>query len=281
MKKIKTLLFSSVPLILAIGLQFLTVLFILFLASIYFFIIAPSTLGSTYTTNDLFDLANNMNFNIVISIIFSVLCIVSFYIWYSKSFNKTVKIDIKKSFHPYEVLGIVLLVPGTQFLSGIVTAIVSTIFPEWLSSYMELLENAGLSGEIPLLMMIYAVLLAPFSEELIFRGVTLSIARRAFPFWIANTIQALFFGIFHMNPLQGCYTFVVGLIIGYICEKGGTLYHAILFHLLFNLWGTTASSWLDSENEALMGLLIILGSLICLVLGFLLFRKGIKEKSNI
>jgi membrane protease YdiL (CAAX protease family) len=140
------------------------------------------------------------------------------------------------------------------------------------------MESAGLSEDVSLLMMLYSVCLAPISEELIFRGVTYRIARRAFPFWIANFIQALLFGIFHMNPLQGCYTFILGLFMGYICEKGGTLYHAIFFHFLFNLWGTTASEWLLAGDEATQGLIIMVGTIVGLSGGLYFFKKGNKAK---
>lgn len=278
MKKIKTLLFSSVPFLLALGLQFVAVYYLLFIAAIFLFGIAPSATGTTYNIDDLMALASNMDFNTVISIIFSVFCIALFAIWYYRSCSGKFKLNIKKDFHIFEILGIVLLVPGTQFMSSIVTGMISMAFPSWLEDYMELMENAGLSGEVSLLMMIYSVCLAPISEELIFRGVTLRIARRAFPFWIANFIQALLFGIFHMNPLQGCYTFILGLFMGYICEKGGTLYHAIFFHFLFNLWGTTASEWLLVGDETTQGLIIIIGTIVGLSGGFYFFHKGNKSK---
>ena len=278
MKKLKALCFSSVPFFLSIGLQFIAMYYLLFIAAIFLFGIAPAINGTSYTETDLMALASDMNFTTVMSIVFSVFSIAVFAIWYYRSCSGNFKIDIKKSFHPYEILGIVLLVPGAQFMSSIVTSMISTVFPEWLEDYMELLESAGLSGDIPLLMMIYSVCLAPIGEELVFRGVTLRIARRTFPFWIANIIQALLFGIFHMNPIQGCYTFILGLILGYICEKGGTIYHVILFHFLFNLWGTTASQWLIVDDVMLQGLIVIVATVVGLTGGFYFFHKGNRAK---
>ena len=274
MKKMKTLLFSTVPFFLAFTFQFVAVCYLLFLAAIFMFGIAPSVTGQSYDFNDLLTLTTDLDFNTVISIVFSVFCIVFFAIWYYKSYGGNLIIDIKKKFHSYELLGILFLVPGAQFMSSSVTGMISMVFPQWLEDYMNLIENAGLSGEVSTLMMIYSVCLAPFSEELIFRGVTYRIARSAFPFWIANFIQAVLFGVFHMNPLQGCYTFVLGLFMGYICEKGGTLYHAILFHLLFNLWGTTASQWLTMGDENTQALIIFFGTIVGLSLGFRFFKQG-------
>lgn len=278
MKKAKTLLFSTVPFFLAFGFQFIAVYYLLFIAAIFMFGIAPSINGTTYTIDDLLTLASNMDFNTIISICFSVFCIALFGIWYYRSCGGNFRIDFKKNFHIYEIIGIIFLIPGTQFMSSILTGMISMAFPKWLEDYMALIENAGLTGEISPLMMMYTVCLAPISEELVFRGVTYRIARRAFPFWIANFIQALLFGIFHMNPLQGCYTFILGLFMGYICEKGGTLYHAIFFHFLFNLWGATASQWLLLGDEVTQGTIILLGTVVGLTAGFHFFHKGNKLK---
>lgn len=278
MKKLKTLLFASVPLWASIGIQLIIIYYMLFLAAIFLFGIAPAITGESHGVNDLIILASDMNFNAVASISFSVCCIAMFGIWYHYRCGGTFQVNIKKQFHPLEISGIILLIPGTQFFSSLFIGFISTIFPSWLEEYEELMEIAGMTGDIPLLMMIYSVLLAPISEELIFRGVALRIAKRAFPFRIANIIQALFFGIFHQNMLQGCYTFVIGLVLGYVCEKGGTIYHAVFFHFLFNLWGTTAADWLLVEDMMLQGMIILFGTLICLPVGFMLFRKGAAAK---
>lgn len=81
------------------------------------------------------------------------------------------------------------------------------------------METAGLDSDIGLFMFIYAVILGPVCEELVFRGVTMRLVRRALPFWAANLMQAVLFGIFHMNWIQGIYAFVLGLVLGWICEK--------------------------------------------------------------
>lgn len=216
----------------------------------------------------------NMDFNTIIMISFSLSCMVIFGLWYYKSCGGDLKPNFKKTFHPLQVAGIICLVPGTQFMSSILVGLISSVFPSWLEAYENLMETAGLTNNISIAMLLYSVFLAPISEELIFRGVTLRIAQRAFPFWIANMIQALLFGFFHMNMLQGCYAFALGLFLGYICEYGGTIYHVFLFHFLFNLWGTTASEWFSFINPAFGGIIILLGTTLGLGFGIKLFQKG-------
>lgn len=75
-------------------------------------------------------------------------------------------------------------------------------FPELAQPVRKLMETAGLDSDIGLFMFIYAVILGPVCEELVFRGVTMRLVRRALPFWAANLMQAVLFGIFHMNWIQ-------------------------------------------------------------------------------
>lgn len=278
MNKLKTALFATVPTIISIVLQFFAVYYLLFIAAIFLFGIGPGITGESYGISDMLTLVENMDFNTIAMIIFSFCCMIVFGIWYRKRCGGTFRIDVKKEFHPLELLGIAFLIPGTQYLSAMVASLVSLIFPSWLEAYEELLETAGLGEDITLIMFIYSVLMAPISEELIFRGVTLRIAQRAFPFWIANIIQAILFGAFHMNPLQGCYTFIIGLILGYICHKGGSLYHVIFFHFLFNLWGTTAAQWMTNLNEIVQGIIVIVSLILGLGLGFYFFHIGNRKK---
>lgn len=271
MKKFSTFLFSFVPFLAGLALQFVVVYYFMFISAFLFPLVAPN--------ENIDRLWMDIDFNTVVSIVWSIICSVFFGIWYYRSCGGNYKPNFKKNFHPLQLAGLVLLVPATQFATNILISIIATIFPKWLEDYETLLESSGMSDEISIFMMIYSVCLAPFSEELIFRGVTMRVARRAFPFWIANILQAFLFGVFHMNMLQGCYAFALGLILGYICEKGGSIYYSIFFHLLYNLWGTT-SSWLNDLAPELLGTLVLVGTFILLPIGFVVFQHGIYKKEQ-
>ncbi len=278
MKKLTTLLFSTVPMLLGFAVQFALVIYFSIIATIFMLVIAPIITGNPGSADDLMDLLMNIDFNTVVMIAFSVCCTTIFAIWYYKSCGGELKLNLKKNFQPFQLAGVLLMVPGTQFFTSILISVLATVFPKWLEDYEALMESAGMGENVTILMMIYSVCLAPFSEEFIFRGVTMRLARRAFPFWMANLIQALLFGVFHMNMLQGCYAFVLGLILGYVCERGGSIYYAILFHFLFNLWGTT-SQWMNSVDETILGIIILLGTIILLPAGALLYKRGIQNKA--
>src|SRR5690606_21596465 len=95
---------------------------------------------------------------------------------------------------------------------------------------------------------------APIYEELIFRGLVLRMAQKfTSKFWIANTFQAILFGIVHLNLLQGIYAFALGLILGYFYQKYQSLYVPILMHMIFNFIGSVMTEFVFSKISSELG----------------------------
>lgn len=61
---------------------------------------------------------------------------------------------------------------------------------------------------------VHAVFVAPLIEELVFRLIFLRAGKMVMPFWAANLVQAVLFGIYHSVTIQKLYGFVMGLLIG-------------------------------------------------------------------
>ena len=277
MKKVGYFFFSMVPSLIVIGIQFLATFF-LWGVSVLF--ILPSAPPGSDLLGLLYEVWMDMDFNACIMIVYSLISICIFGIWYYVSFGGDYLPKPSATFHPMQLAAIVVLIPGAQFGCSFLTAIIAALFPSWMEAYERLMETAGLGEDITLIMMFYSVILAPIGEELVFRGVTMRSARRALPFWLANILQALLFGIFHMNMIQGCYAFALGLLLGYVCEKGGSIYYSIFFHFLFNLWATVISQFIVIENEILLALIMIGTTIVSLPCGLLLFYFGGRKKAK-
>ena len=235
MKKIGYFFSGFLPILTTTAAQILASFFMFGIAALFLCLASQST---GFDADTIETLLTNTEFNACIMLIYTVTCIVFMGIWYYRSCGGNYLPKPSLTFHPLQFLSIILLIPGMQFFSGYLTSAVSLLFPNWLSQYEKLMETAGLDSDIGLFMFIYAVILGPVCEELVFRGVTMRLVRRALPFWAANLMQAVLFGIFHMNWIQGIYAFVLGLVLGWICEKGGSIYFSMFFHILFNFWGT-------------------------------------------
>lgn len=82
-------------------------------------------------------------------------------------------------------------------------------------------------------MFLYAGILAPISEEILFRGLIL----RSFqPYGkkFAIFASAFLFGIYHGNFIQSPFAFVVGLVLGYVAVEY-SMFWSILLHAINNL----------------------------------------------
>ena len=80
---------------------------------------------------------------------------------------------------------------------------------------------------------LYAGLLAPITEEILFRGL---IQRSLLPFGkrFAIFCSAFTFGLFHGNLIQTPYAFLVGLVLGYVAAEY-SIGWAMLLHMINNL----------------------------------------------
>ncbi len=116
--------------------------------------------------------------------------------------------------------------------------------PDIVAKYEELMEIAGL-GTDPITI-IASVLIAPIGEEILCRGVIFHYAgkvvegmrSRKAAFWIANSLQALMFGIMHGNLVQGSYAFLLGLGLGWLRMRYRSLYPGMLAHFAINFSST-------------------------------------------
>ena len=75
----------------------------------------------------------------------------------------------------------------------------------------------------------------PLLEEVLFRGAIQGALMRYFgrP-WPAIVVAALVFGIFHMNPVQIVYATLLGIVLGWIYYRTGSLLSVIVGHVLNN-----------------------------------------------
>lgn len=124
------------------------------------------------------------------------------------------------------------LVMGCQLLAQLFFILIDWIGSLLGFSLTELLESVSVDTTI-LPMFLYAVIAAPITEELLFRGLLL---RSVEPYSkkLAIFASALLFGLYHGNPIQTPYAFLVGLILGYVALEYNMAW-AIVLHLLNNL----------------------------------------------
>ncbi len=147
---------------------------------------------------------------------------------------------------------IIVFFTALELVISCLLILVETIAPDLMSDYANMIESSGLA-ELSILSTILTLVCAPIVEELAMRGVTMTWAMKLFNnrFWLANILQALLFGIMHMNLVQGIYAFVLGLLLGYVCNKYKSLWASIIAHLAFNFSGTYITSFLFGTSDVI------------------------------
>lgn len=276
MKKIGYILLSFAAVLAAFGIQILVTfpaVFIGLITEVTKSMSSGETIPMDELLSNLMALVSSQNFNTLVSIAFSATCILIFGLWYSKQFHGTLKAFPKTLFRPGIFFSLLLMVPGLQMFSGILTSISATFFPSAMEFYQKLMETAGLIGKPTPLLALYAVFLGPIGEELIFRGVVFSSAKKSLPFVAANIFQAVLFGAFHLNLIQGIYAFFVGLFMGYVCHAGKSIYYSVVLHIFFNAWGTFLPTDTPLLTNPIYSVCFLFASVFMGIIAFSVFRK--------
>ncbi len=195
-------------------------------------------------------------------VLYGVLCIVIFGLWYRSSFivpyRDKKRTDVVRGFSFHTIVSIVFLAIGLYYVADLVVNAAAALQPAWMDAYDALMNDAGYQNP-SFLLIVYSVILAPIAEELIFRGLTMRYARIALPFWLANIWQALLFGLYHGNFMQGLYAFVIGLFLGFVAHRGRGIRYSIPVHIVFNFIGLFFSGLIGITLELNYPIAILCG----------------------
>ncbi|MCR5154879.1 MAG: CPBP family intramembrane metalloprotease [Lachnospiraceae bacterium] len=201
------------------------------------------------------------------------------FFWYRGVFRKE---DAGiKSLSPKIFLPMVLLGIGGQFVISLVLTKVTEIIPAGITEqYSQMMESVLAEGNV-FLSAVSTVILAPMAEELLYRGISLGYAKRSLSVISAALLQAVLFGIYHANIIQGVYAFLIGLVFAYVYLLFNTIWASILLHACFN-----AAAYLSVlmggliESEFAINCIMLVAGLGFSFLGFKLLPWAKKENAT-
>ncbi len=166
----------------------------------------------------------------------------------------------KKNFH--------LFLIGISFCSfaNIASAFAERIFDSAGISYeVDFGENPeGIFGF--LLSLIATVITPALVEEFACRGILLG-ALKKFGQGFAIIISAVLFGLMHANFEQIPFAFLVGLILGYITIKSGSIWIAVSVHAFNNLISVVYTYLLSGFSAVTQNISYTIFLIVCLILG--------------
>ena len=95
----------------------------------------------------------------------------------------------------------------------------------------------------------------PLLEEVLFRGAIQGVLMRYFGRPLpAIILSALIFGIFHLNPVQIVYATLLGIVLGWIYYRTGSLMSVIVGHVLNNTFAViTTVAYSAADEQAVAG----------------------------
>lgn len=99
---------------------------------------------------------------------------------------------------------------------------------------VELLDPAGFSWTAFATIFLLGALLAPFAEEILFRGILYGWLRRRMRVRHAALLSAIPFGLLHVEPLHILYATAAGFLLALLFQRSGSLWSAVLAHVAIN-----------------------------------------------
>ena len=279
-RKVNLLFLAFLPVLASLGIQLAAA----FLVSFWFSVISivrlllegisdPELLVTGISTLLIDPLFNDL----LILVTFIALAVV-FLIWYRKQKNKPTPAPFDEVFCIRNTIIILISGLAVQVTVSMCLNLILPLFPQTFERYSALIES--IVGGSVIISVISTAVLAPIAEELIFRELMTKQLRQLFPFWLANIIQALAFGVYHMNIVQGIYAFFLGLLFGYVTYRMRSVWASIMLHGIVNASGLVLDIILPKALfESTIGMIIfaVLCSTITLLLTLLYRFPPIRE----
>lgn len=107
-------------------------------------------------------------------------------------------------------------------------------YDEVVNPQLDFILPDGFSWPAVIGMTLLVGFVIPFVEELFFRGVLFGWLRQKWPFWLAALFSSALFALLHGELSLMAGTIVLGLLAAWAVERSGSLWSAVVIHVLNN-----------------------------------------------
>lgn len=94
-------------------------------------------------------------------------------------------------------------------------------------------------------------IIAPFAEEILFRGFIYRVFIKTWPIWLGSILSAALFALIHIQFQTFIPLFVLGLLLNYSYRKTGSIWTPIALHSLNNILAFSVEVYLSLHPEVL------------------------------
>ena len=169
----------------------------------------------------------------------TVLAVLIMFLWYFFGvYKKEVKNGTYESVVPKlkDAKAILFIITGA--IAGYAVAVLIMDFALWLmpsigGAYLQSID--AVVGGVDILGFVLTLILAPIGEEICIRGLALNRAKQSYGLIGCMVLSGIFFGIYHLNPIQGLYAIPMGMFFGYLAYKFNSIVPCVLAHFVNNL----------------------------------------------
>lgn len=169
--------------------------------------------------------------NFAISTFLEILCL-GIIIWFvmKKAKLKFGEVVALKSFNPWLIIALTIAIAGLSIVNSEIDNLLNFIIrqPAWIEDIFKELRSDMVNY------LVLAVVLAPITEEILFRGIIVRGFSRNYTFKSTLLVSAAIFAVIHMNPWQFISAFSGGIILGWIFLETKSLIPCIFAHALYN-----------------------------------------------
>ena len=138
----------------------------------------------------------------------------------------------EKRMNPASFCAITCVFVSAQLVFSVLTSVLNALLSPLGVDITASVEAATMQ-EGSISMLLYGALIAPVTEEILFRGLVQS-TFRPYGKRFAILASAFLFGMFHGNLVQTPYALAVGLVLGYVAEEY-SLGWCVVLHMFNNL----------------------------------------------
>jgi len=174
------------------------------------------------------------------------------------------------------IIGFSLQIPVGDLIDTVKQA---NVMPDIFEKYESIMESM-MSGQNFILEMVTVGILAPILEEIIYRGLIFDQLRRNIPLVPALVIQALIFGVVHLNIVQSSYAFLIGLLMGIALVRSGSILLPISIHMGMNLSGVVLPELDNSIGNTAEWILRISSYVLAILCITIMLYKTKSEKNT-
>lgn len=154
-------------------------------------------------------------------------------------------------------------------------------FAESMEQYQGSMEEISAANPAIWAQIVLICLIGPLAEEILCRGLIQNTLLKTVKPAVAISISALMFAILHGNLYQGCYTFALGLLLGYLAYRFGSILPAVFLHATYNSASAVLSILSDhgvsDETMDLVYFALCGFCVICIPLGIALLRFALHD----